>query len=152
MNLYSCFIPVSSFQIYKYVAEWLTNLECPRTFTDYEDSYTSKVFLFQFINFYSSLIYIAFFKVSNPPNLNNATTIQQSKAIPFYIVLSNFRLQYHCNFKGKFYKDPRSNSDANKLAGDECDAAGCFYELSLNLIIIMAGKQIINNFMEIGFP
>ena len=55
-------------------------------------------------------------------------------------------------FKGKFYKDPRSNSAANKLAGDECDAAGCFYELSLNLIIIMVGKQLINNFMEIGFP
>ena len=74
---YKYFISVFSFQIYKYVAEWLTNLECPRTFTDYEDSYTSKVFLFQFINFYSSLIYIAFFKVSNPPNLNNASTMQQ---------------------------------------------------------------------------
>ena len=59
-----------SFQIYKYVAEWLTNLECPRTFTDYEDSYTSKVFLFQFINFYASLFYIAFFKVGNTFNLS----------------------------------------------------------------------------------
>merc|ERR1719361_1775542 len=99
-------------KLYSYVAKWLTDLECPRTFTDYEDSYTFKVFLFQFINYYSSLFYIAF-------------------------------------FKGKFYKDPRTNSG---FQGDECDAAGCFYELSLNLIIIMVGKQIINNFMEIGFP
>lgn len=35
----------------------------PRTQTEYEDSFTLKMFLFQFINFYSSLIYIAFFKV-----------------------------------------------------------------------------------------
>merc|ERR1719367_457780 len=48
--------------LYSYVAKWLTDLECPRTFTDYEDSYTFKVFLFQFINYYSSLFYIAFFK------------------------------------------------------------------------------------------
>lgn len=40
----------------------LTNLENPRTHTEYEDSYTFKIFFFEFMNFYSSLIYIAFFK------------------------------------------------------------------------------------------
>jgi len=39
-------------------------MEFPRTQTDFEDSYTLKKFLFQFINFYSSLFYIAFFKAS----------------------------------------------------------------------------------------
>ena len=53
----------SFFQIYGYVAVWLTNLEYHRTFTEYEDSLTFKLFLFQFINYYSNLIYIAFFKV-----------------------------------------------------------------------------------------
>ena len=48
---------------YGYIALWLTNFERPRTQTDFEDSYTFKVFLFQCINFYSSLVYIAFFKV-----------------------------------------------------------------------------------------
>ena len=33
-----------------------------RTQSDYDDNLTFKVFLFQFINFYSSIIYIAFFK------------------------------------------------------------------------------------------
>lgn len=41
----------------------LTNMENPRTQTEYEDSYTFKIFIFEFMNFYSSLIYIAFFKV-----------------------------------------------------------------------------------------
>ena len=54
-----------SVQIYGYIALWLTNMEKPRTRTDFEDSYTMKLFCFQFINYYSSLVYIAFFKVCN---------------------------------------------------------------------------------------
>ena len=33
-----------------------------RTQSDFDDNLTFKVFIFQFINFYSSIIYIAFFK------------------------------------------------------------------------------------------
>ena len=54
----------NSLQLYFHVAKWLTDMECPRTFTDYEDSFTFKIFLFQFINYYASLFYLAFFKVS----------------------------------------------------------------------------------------
>ncbi|VVC99640.1 unnamed protein product [Leptidea sinapis] len=53
------------FMIYGKVAVFLTNIENPRTQTEYEDSYTFKIFFFEFINFYSSLIYIAFFKLHN---------------------------------------------------------------------------------------
>ncbi|GLV36888.1 uncharacterized protein CBL_02277 [Carabus blaptoides fortunei] len=49
-------------RLYHRLAIMLTNLENPRTQTEYEDSYTFKIFLFEFMNFYSSLIYIAFFK------------------------------------------------------------------------------------------
>ncbi|CAL8116032.1 unnamed protein product [Orchesella dallaii] len=49
-------------RVYYNVAIWLTNSEYPRTQTEYEDSFTFKMFLFQFINYYSYLIYIAFFK------------------------------------------------------------------------------------------
>ncbi|XP_067612790.1 uncharacterized protein [Eurosta solidaginis] len=49
-------------RIYHRMALRLTNLENPRTHTEYEDSYTFKIFFFEFMNFYSSLIYIAFFK------------------------------------------------------------------------------------------
>ncbi|KAJ1361354.1 hypothetical protein KIN20_020575 [Parelaphostrongylus tenuis] len=47
---------------YNFLAIKLTNWECPRTQADFDNSYTSKVFLFQFANYYSSLFYIAFFK------------------------------------------------------------------------------------------
>ena len=47
----------------------LTDLEAPRTQSEYEDSYIFKVFVFDFINVYSSLIYIAIFKVCVLVNL-----------------------------------------------------------------------------------
>lgn len=50
-------------RIYQRLARWMVNLENPRTQTEYEASFTFKIFLFEFVNFYSSLIYIAFFKV-----------------------------------------------------------------------------------------
>ncbi|XP_052132194.1 anoctamin-4, partial [Frankliniella occidentalis] len=49
-------------RFYHQLALWLTNLENPRTQTEYEDNFTFKIFVFEFMNFYSSLIYIAFFK------------------------------------------------------------------------------------------
>ncbi|CAG9794484.1 unnamed protein product [Diatraea saccharalis] len=42
-----------------YLPAWQKTM---RTQTEYEDSYTFKIFFFEFMNFYSSLIYIAFFK------------------------------------------------------------------------------------------
>jgi len=33
-----------------------------RTQSEFDDQYTFKVFIFQFVNFYSSIIYIGFFK------------------------------------------------------------------------------------------
>ncbi|NXW76267.1 ANO6 protein, partial [Hirundo rustica] len=48
--------------IYEKVATVITDFELPRTQTDYENSLTTKMFLFQFVNYYSSCFYIAFFK------------------------------------------------------------------------------------------
>ena len=50
--------------VYQYVANWLTNWENPRTQTDWEDSFTYKMYIYQFVNMYSSLFYIAFFKIN----------------------------------------------------------------------------------------
>lgn len=47
---------------YTYLAYKLTDWECPRTQAQFESSYTFKVYLFQFINYYSSIFYIAFIK------------------------------------------------------------------------------------------
>ncbi|XP_041716974.2 anoctamin-6 isoform X2 [Coregonus clupeaformis] len=48
--------------LYEKVAIWITDFELPRTKTDYENSLTLKMFLFQFVNYYSSCFYIAFAK------------------------------------------------------------------------------------------
>ncbi|KAH7729860.1 Anoctamin/TMEM 16 [Aphelenchoides avenae] len=47
---------------YSILALKLTAWECPRTQTEFDNSYTLKVFFFQFVNYYSSLVYIAFIK------------------------------------------------------------------------------------------
>lgn len=49
-------------RVYSRIATRLTDIERPRTQREYEDGYTFKMFLFTFLNTYSSLIYIAFFK------------------------------------------------------------------------------------------
>uniref|UniRef100_A0A803TX32 Anoctamin n=1 Tax=Anolis carolinensis TaxID=28377 RepID=A0A803TX32_ANOCA len=48
--------------VYEKVAIMITDFELPRTQTEYENSLTTKMFLFQFVNYYSSCFYIAFFK------------------------------------------------------------------------------------------
>ncbi|CAL8278976.1 unnamed protein product, partial [Gadus morhua 'NCC'] len=47
--------------LYEKVAILLTNLEQPRTESEWENSFTLKMFLFQFVNLNSSTFYIAFF-------------------------------------------------------------------------------------------
>uniref|UniRef100_A0A8C4PNK5 Anoctamin n=1 Tax=Equus asinus TaxID=9793 RepID=A0A8C4PNK5_EQUAS len=47
---------------YEKISAWITKMEIPRTYQEYESSLTLKMFLFQFVNFYSSCFYVAFFK------------------------------------------------------------------------------------------
>lgn len=49
-------------EVYEWLAVWLTNFENLRTQTEYDDSFTLKTYLLQFINTYASLFYIAFLK------------------------------------------------------------------------------------------
>ncbi|CAL1532669.1 unnamed protein product [Lymnaea stagnalis] len=49
-------------KVYQFIAQVLTNFETHRTLTEWEDSFTLKMFLFQFVNHFASLFYIAFFK------------------------------------------------------------------------------------------
>ncbi|XP_063053227.1 anoctamin-5 isoform X4 [Engraulis encrasicolus] len=47
---------------YERVAIWITDLEIPKTHLEYENRLTVKMFFFQFVNYYSSCFYVAFFK------------------------------------------------------------------------------------------
>jgi len=53
---------VSVTQIYTWLAEYLTEMELLRTQTEFDDSLTLKIYLLQFVNYYASIFYIAFFK------------------------------------------------------------------------------------------
>ncbi|KAH1011948.1 hypothetical protein HUJ04_001214 [Dendroctonus ponderosae] len=121
---------------YHRLAIYLTNLESPRTTTEFEDSYTFKIFLFEFMNFYSSLIYIAFFKVPTQEPTEE--------------------LLKHSDFQGRFFDYPGDTisrkSEFFRVKGDICDPAGCLSELCIQLAIIMIGKQMLNNFVEIFNP
>lgn len=101
-------------KVYEKLAEVLTRWEMPRTQTELEDIFSFKMYLFQFVNFYSSLFYIAFFKLSpgRPADFNRIFTFRQ----------------------------------------EECNPAGCLFELLVQLAVIMVGKQIFNNFIEIIVP
>lgn len=117
----------------------LTNMENPRTHTEYEGSYTFKIFFFEFMNFYSSLIYIAFFKGrfydypgDDVARRSDFFRLKGKKLPDFY----------------RFWYIEMLNSNI----GDICDPAGCLSELCIQLAIIMVGKQCWNNFMEYLFP
>jgi len=47
------------------VAIYLTEMELLRTQTEFDESLTIKIYLFQFVNYYTSIIYIAFLKGKN---------------------------------------------------------------------------------------
>ncbi|XP_041094151.1 anoctamin-7-like isoform X2 [Polyodon spathula] len=49
-------------RVYTELAMQLTHWETPRTQSQYEDSFSFKVFVFQVVNLYSSSVYVAFFK------------------------------------------------------------------------------------------
>ncbi|KAJ8687984.1 hypothetical protein QAD02_023779 [Eretmocerus hayati] len=48
--------------VYTRLAEYLTEVELPRTQTEFDDSLTLKIYLLRFVNYYSSIFYIAFIK------------------------------------------------------------------------------------------
>jgi len=49
-------------RLYEIIAYKLTQWEMHRTQTEFENHFAIKVFIFQFVNIYSSIFYIAFIK------------------------------------------------------------------------------------------
>ncbi|KAM3625268.1 uncharacterized protein V6R79_009381 [Siganus canaliculatus] len=104
---------------YERVAVWITDMEIPKTHLEYENRLTMKMFLFQFVNYYSSCFYVAF-------------------------------------FKGKFVGHPGDYKYMfgkwSGLRNEECDPGGCLIELTTQLVIVMAGKQVWGNIQEALLP
>ncbi|CAJ1066342.1 anoctamin-7 [Xyrichtys novacula] len=102
-------------RVYTSLAHILTRWEMHRTQTKYEDMFILKVFVFQFVNFYSSPVYIAF-------------------------------------FKGRFVGYPGNYNTLFGVRNEDCGAGGCLIELAQELLVIMVGKQLINNVQEFVLP
>lgn len=72
-------------KVYDRLALVLTQWEMHRTQTEYEDNLTFKVFVFQFMNFYSSIFYIAFFKgklIGYPGNYTRIFGLRNEECSP----------------------------------------------------------------------
>jgi len=70
---------------YEYLAMCLTEKELHRTQTSFDDSLTLKIYLFQFINYYASIFYIAFIKgqfVGTPNQYIRLFTYRQEECQP----------------------------------------------------------------------
>ncbi|XP_059619123.1 anoctamin-4 isoform X2 [Phlebotomus argentipes] len=68
--------------MYTFVAEYLTELELLRTQTEFDDSLTLKIYLLQFVNYYASIFYIAFFKgkfIGYPGDYNRFFNFRQEE-------------------------------------------------------------------------
>lgn len=71
--------------VYDYLAVFLTNIEYRRTQTEYDESLTLKIYLFQFVNYYSSIFYIAFLKgkfIGYPSKYNRIFSLRQEECSP----------------------------------------------------------------------
>ncbi|XP_041796880.1 anoctamin-7 [Chelmon rostratus] len=102
-------------RVHNSLAHVLTRWEMHRTQTKYEDMFILKMFIFQFVNFYSSPVYIAF-------------------------------------FKGSFVGYPGNYNTLFGVRSEDCGAGGCLIELAQELLVIMVGKQTINNMQEFIIP
>ncbi|XP_018333049.1 anoctamin-1 isoform X2 [Agrilus planipennis] len=71
--------------IYDKLAVWLTEMELQRSQTEYDNSLTLKIYMFQFVNYYSSIFYIAFLKgkfVGYPAKYNKVFGYRQEECNP----------------------------------------------------------------------
>ncbi|XP_004346228.1 hypothetical protein CAOG_05555 [Capsaspora owczarzaki ATCC 30864] len=102
-------------RIYTKLATIMTDWENHRTQTDYDDVLIFKIFLFQFVNSYASIFYVAF-------------------------------------FKGKFRNVPGSSDTLFGETLDGCPPYGCMMDLTIQLVIIFTGKQVVGNIIELAVP
>ncbi|XP_014471955.1 PREDICTED: anoctamin-1 isoform X2 [Dinoponera quadriceps] len=71
--------------IYVWLAEYLTEIELLRTQTEFDDSLTLKIYLLEFVNYYASIFYIAFFKgkfIGYPGKYNRFFDLRQEECGP----------------------------------------------------------------------
>ncbi|NXC37579.1 ANO7 protein, partial [Penelope pileata] len=74
------------------------------------------------------------------------------KAFIFQFVTFYSFPMYLAFFKGTFVGHPGSYQTFLGIRNEECGPGGCFIELAQELLIIMVGKQMVNNVQEVAIP
>ena len=105
--------------LYNRLAVILTDREFHRTQTEYNNRLILKIYLFQFVNYYSTLFYIAFFK-----GRNNTINSHKNRFWP-----------------GRLVGTPHQYWRVFGARQEECAPGGCFMELTVQLATIFVGKQ-----------
>lgn len=126
-----------SFQIFRRMCLWLTKLECHRTQHGFDNAFIYKAFALAFVNNFSGLTYIGFFKV----------------IIERQPLLMRSKLEMLA-FQGIFYTYPGDISVHNKYGGiksDVCDPAGCLVDLSMQLFFILTFRNLRTNLLKAFF-
>ncbi|CAD5209879.1 unnamed protein product [Bursaphelenchus okinawaensis] len=113
--------------VYQKIAYRLTEWECPMTQNQFDNQYAVKVFCFQFVNYYSSIFYIAFFrgKFNGAPPVNDEHDLS-----------------------GDYWPGIRLFGHRTS----ECSPAGCMVELIIQLFVTMCGKQFLGLVVEVLSP
>jgi len=131
--------------VYRMVAQVLNDWENHRTPTEYENNLTIKVFVFQFVNSFSTFFTIAFVKnfVGNgcvpAPNcdLDTQDGNTDSNGNTLRIIDANGNTDV-------------SASEMNGFDFDACDS--CLYELQTQLLSIFLTRLVVSNMLEVGIP
>lgn len=86
--------------IYEKVANCLTEFEFHRTQTEYDNSLMLKTYMFQFVNYYSSLFYIAFIKgkFTGHPNEYHRIYGMRQEEVEYYFQIIRRRAQLTVSF------------------------------------------------------
>lgn len=108
-----------------------------------------KMFLFQFVNYYSSCFYVAFFKgkfVGYPGEY-------------MYMFGKGSRLRNEEVSSSQLSPSTTNFGTTQSMFGDletswcpQCDPGGCLIELTTQLLIVMVGKQLVGNAQEATVP
>ena len=132
-------------EVYKGLALYLTNLEPHRTDTEFNDGLITKVFLFQFINSYSSMYMVAFVK-ANAESLGITDYVGICKCTEFKIISGMTTLS------GGITDDDCTDQDLNKPISCTCENPDCVFELAWLLLSIFGVQLFIGNFLEFVVP
>ena len=119
---------------WKTVARWMNDWENHRTHHEYEDAYVFKQYVFQFINYYFMLVYIAYLKKGTPVlsySIEHRFGWEIDNALKQDVLRLNDASIPVVEMKEACIPNPDSLSE-------EPD---CMYELFTQLVFLFVGKQ-----------